>query len=245
MRSVERILRILRGFTPREPQHGLTAIAARAGLDLGTTRRILLALADEGVVAYDPATRLYRLDLGVLELASAVTEGSDLRSLAQPVVERIARETGSTSFFGIHRGGEALCLNRAEGNAVVLLRWWTLGGRMPLHCGAAPKTLLANLPEAESERILARPLAALTPRSVTDPAALRRELVRIRKQGHAVAVDDVVPGVTSLAVPVLGRTRQLLGALAITGLTAQFGTAARRRHLDVLQARAEQLGSSA
>jgi DNA-binding IclR family transcriptional regulator len=245
MRSVERILRILRSFTQRTPQRSLTEVAEAAGLDLGTTRRMLLALGEEGLVAHDAATRLYRLDLGLLELAGAVTEGGDLRSLAQPVVDAIARETGSTTFFGIHRQGEALCLNRADGNAVVLLRWWTLGGRMPLHCGAAPKTLLAFMPEAEAASVLARRLAPLTPRSETDPESLRKELQRIRRQGHALAVDDVVLGVTSLAVPVLARDGHCLGALAITGLTAQLDAEARRRHLEVLHAQAERLGGAA
>ncbi len=243
MRSVDRILRILRSFTPRAPQLSLTEIAAQAELDLGTTRRILLALCDAGMVAHDPGPKLYRLDLGVLELASAVMEGGDLRSRAQPVVDDIARETGNTSFFGIYRNGEALCLNRADGNAVVLLRWWTLGGRMPMTSGAAPKLLLAHLPPDEIDSILARPILVLTPRSETDPVALRRELARIREQGHACSTDDVVLGVSSLAVPVFARSGTLAGALAIAGLSAQLPPSAHPGQIEILRRHAERLGA--
>ncbi|MBL0932579.1 MAG: IclR family transcriptional regulator [Alphaproteobacteria bacterium] len=239
MRAVSRILAILRALGPRTPQLSLTEIAERAHLDLGTTRRMLAALAAEGMIARDPHTKLYRLDLGLLELAGGVVEYDDLRAQAQAAVDAVARETGATSFFGVYRDGEALCFARAEGAAIVLLRWWTLGGRMPLNCGAAPRTLLAHQSQSEIDRVLAGPMIGLTPRSEKSPARLRRELVAIRRQGYAHAVDDVVLGVAGLAVPVLDRKGKLRGALAIAGLTPHFASSARKELLATLRRHAE------
>jgi DNA-binding IclR family transcriptional regulator len=243
MRSVARVAGILRAFTTREPRRALTEIAARAKLDLGTTRRILKALIGEGLVAYDSRTRKYGLDLGLLELAGAVVEGDDLRDRAQEAVEGIARETGYTTFFGVIRDDEALCLARADANAVILLRWWTLGGRMPLNCGAAPKALLAHSPASRIDAVLTGELAALTPHSQTDRGILRKELARIRRQGFALAVDDVVPGVAGLAVPATDARGNLVGALSIAGLTRQLSPATRKELVGTLRRHAAALGA--
>jgi len=243
MRAVARVVRILRSFSAREPSRSLSGIAGAAGLDLGTTRRILASLCDEGLVVRDARTRLYRLDLGLLELAGSVTEGGDLRTRAQAAVDRIAAETGNTAFFGVRRGREALCLARAEGSAVVLVRWWTLGGRMPMHCGAAPRAILAHLPAKDADGVLAGTLERFTPRSEVDPAAIRRELARIRRRGFALASDDVVLGVSGVAVPVFGRNGALLGSLAVACLTAQLAPASRAAIVEALEREAAALGA--
>jgi DNA-binding IclR family transcriptional regulator len=239
MRGIKRVFTILRAFGAKRPELTLTEIAERTRLDLGTTRRLLAALAHEGIVARDPVSRRYRLDLGMLELAAGVVEGDGLRAYAQTAVDTVARETGNTAFFGVHRDGEALCYARAEGASVALLRWWTLGGRIPLHCGAAPRVLLAHLPAADIDRALAKPLAAFTPRSETSLARLRADLGRIRRAGHAFAADDIVLGVAGLAVPVFDRAGRPRGALSIAGLTPQFSPAARRSLLATLRRAAE------
>ena len=244
MRGISRVFAILRTFGPKRPELSLTDVAAKCRLDLGTTRRLLAALTQEGIVARDPASRRYRLDLGLLELAAGVVELDGLRASAQTAVDSVAHETGNTAFFGVYRDGEALCYARAEGASVALLRWWTLGGRMPLHCGAGPRVLLAHLPPAEIERALAKPLAALTPRSVVAPARIRADLGRIRRAGHAFAADDIVLGVAGLAVPVFDRAGRARGALSIAGLTPQFSPAARIPLLATLRRAAETMRRS-
>lgn len=245
MRAVARVVRILRSFSAQRPSRSLSDIAETAGLDLGTARRILASLCDEGLAVRDARSKLYRLDLGLLELAGSVTEGGDLRARAQAAVDRVAAETGNTAFFGVRRGREALCLARSEGSAVVLVRWWTLGGRMPMHCGATPKAILAHLPAKDVDAILGGTLEPFTPRSETDPAAIRRELARIRRRGFALASDDVVLGVSGIAVPVFGRSGTLLGALAVACLTAQLGPAARAAAIGTLGREASSIGAEA
>jgi DNA-binding IclR family transcriptional regulator len=115
---------------------------------------------------------------------------------------------------------------------------------MPLHCGAGPRVLLAHLPPAEIERALAKPLAALTPRSVVASARIRADLGRIRRTGYAFAADDIVLGVAGLAVPVFDRAGRARGALSIAGLTPQFSPAARIPLLATLRRAAETMRRS-
>ena len=84
VRSVERAVALLRAFTPDQPRLTLTELAHVAGLDKGTARRILHTLSTTGLVGFDQRTQLYMLDAGMLEIASAVQVGSDLREIATP-----------------------------------------------------------------------------------------------------------------------------------------------------------------
>lgn len=92
-----------------------------------------------------------------------------------------------------------------------------MGRRFPLHAGSSGKSILAFLPTAELERILADPLPALTPRTVTDSTALRAELERIRKLGYAVSVGERQPDAGSVAAPVFGFDDMVVGAISVCG----------------------------
>ena len=61
----------------------------------------------------------------------------------------------------------------------------TFSGTLPIHAEAPGKAILALLPPAEQAELLREPLAALTPWTVTDPAALEVELAKVRADGYA------------------------------------------------------------
>src|SRR5207244_10669190 len=84
----------------------------------------------------------YRLGWRLLRLGSAVIARLDERQAALPVMERIHERTGETVFLCVRRGDDAVCIERLDGLRVqsLMLR---LGGSLPLHLGAGPRTLLA------------------------------------------------------------------------------------------------------
>ncbi|MEM8811342.1 MAG: IclR family transcriptional regulator [Pseudomonadota bacterium] len=221
VRSVARAVSILRAFTPERRRLTLAEIVRTCGLDAGTTRRILVTLRDEGLVRQDPGDGTYCLSLDVLELASAVPEGNSLREVTESRLVRLARDTGATVFLSIVRSGEALCLARYHGEAAVQVRWWSVGGKLPLNCGAGPKVLLAHLPEFQRQAFLSGPLDGLTPASVTASRSLKREIDRIRRVGWAVSRDDVAVGLSAVAVPLQNSDEATLAAISVGGLTAQ------------------------
>jgi DNA-binding IclR family transcriptional regulator len=235
VRSVRRALAILRAFRLTDRSLALGEIAQRAALDKGTTRRLLMTLMKEHLIDQNAETKTYSLSLGVLELAAGLTPCDDLRQRAQPVLAAIAEATGATAFLGVFYDDAALCIGRVDGDQAIQIRSWSIGGRIPLHCGAGPRVLMAHRPEAELRRLLAAPLEALTPFSPCDPKALAEVLARIRARGWELAVDDVVEGLTSLGVPVRDRVGAVVGAVSISGLHAHMVEGGRPRHLAVLQ----------
>lgn len=223
VRAISRAVAVLRAFTASEPRLGLGEIATRAGLDAGTTRRILVTLRDARLVSQDQASGQYFLTLEMMRLAAAVPEQRDLREAAADLLEDLSARLGGTVFLAVVHNDEALCISRHMGRARVQVRWWAVGGTMPLHLGAAPRLLLATMPEAARERVLSGSASPMAGGSAVDVAALRAELVRIRARGWSYARDDVAPGLSALAVPVRDTAGRVRAAISVGGLTPMLG----------------------
>jgi DNA-binding IclR family transcriptional regulator len=236
IRTVRRALAILRAFRSSDRELALGEIALRARLDKGTTHRLLRTLRVERLVEQQEAGMTYSLSIGVLELAAGLTREGDLRQLAQPILAALAEATGTTAFLGIIHDNQALCIGRVDGGITVQIRSWSVGGRLPLHGGAGPRVLLANLPAAERTRLLAGKLEALTEMTPTDPAELHKRLTMIRERGWDIGINEIVEGIASVAVPVRGHDGTVIATISIAGLNAHMVEGGQSRHLGELQA---------
>jgi DNA-binding IclR family transcriptional regulator len=97
-------------------------------------------------------------------------------------------------------------------NAVAASR---IGGRLPAHCTAVGKVLLAYDP-ATVEKITSGRLTALTAHSITDSNELARALDRVRREGVATEREESRPGLGCVAAPVFGRNRLPIAALSVS-----------------------------
>mgnify|MGYP003289580059 CR=1 FL=1 len=98
---------------------------------------------------------------------------------------------------------------------IVTVNW--VGTRTPVHCTSNGKVLLAHMPEPERQQLLARPLEAVTARTVTDPARLRRQLEEVRARGYATIQDELEEGLNAVAAPVRRLSGEVIAALSISG----------------------------
>jgi DNA-binding IclR family transcriptional regulator len=241
IRTVRRALAVLRAFRSTDRELPLGEIALRAQLDKGTTHRLLRTLIVERLVEQQETGMTYSLGIGVLELAAGLTREGDLRQRAQPVLAALAESTETTAFLGIVHDDHALCIGRVDGGLAIQIRSWSVGGRLPLHGGAGPRVLMANMPAADRERLLAGRLEALTSRTPRDPAALRDRLETIRARGWDIGVDEIIEGIASVAVPVRDRNGAVIATISISGLTPHMMDDGEPRHLAELQARVRKL----
>jgi DNA-binding IclR family transcriptional regulator len=123
------------------------------------------------------------------------------------------------------------------------IRWTVEIGRLyPLYAGAPGKILLAFLPDLEIERVLDTvPLRRFTPRTPATPARIWTELRKVRRQGTATALGEIVEGSATIAAPVRDGSGAVLAALSISGPAFRFTEARRRAALPVLRRTAEEL----
>jgi DNA-binding IclR family transcriptional regulator len=194
------------------------ALAEQLGEPRSSVYRLLSSLQSLGMV--EPASRrgTFRLGFRLLTLGTAVAEQFDERRYARPVMDRIHDETGETVFLCVRRGREAVCIDRIDGRRVASLAL-KLGGALPLHAGAAPRTLLAFSDPVDWQAYLdGDPLEQLTPSTPTTAETLLPVLEETRRTGLSVSDQDVTIGVAALGVPVLDYRGQLRAALSISGV---------------------------
>lgn len=214
--AVLRAVRLLKAFTPARPTRALADLSREVGLNRSTAYRLLTALESEGLLEQDAETDGWRLGPAVVTLGSTALGSADLREMARPELVALARATRETATLEVRAGDAVVVLDEAMGPHVVGSTP-SVGERWPMHATSTGKAILAHLPEADLEELLSRRLAAVTPRTITDPAALRRELARIRDRGYTTAVEELETGYVAVAAPVWGTSGRLLGALSVGG----------------------------
>lgn len=218
VRSVDRAASLLLALGESPGAAGVTELARRLGLHKSTASRLLATLERRGLVEQDDETGKYRLGLVVIRLAERAERTLDLRGIATPELERLARLTHETTSLGILDGDQLLCVAQADGPNLVAVGDWT-GRATPLHCVASGKVVMAALAEREVVRIVKRGLPRYTERTIVELEPLLEELARIRRRGYATAIGEFELGLNAVAAPVHDARGQVIAAVDIWGPT--------------------------
>ncbi|MCW3492527.1 IclR family transcriptional regulator [Microbacterium sp. SSM24] len=196
----ERIVRVLETFTAERSMQSASEIGRRAGLPSSTAHRMVDELVDAGLLERDEDRRVH-LGMRLWELALRGSTALRLRQAALPHMEQVQADIGEHTQLAVMEQDEALFLERLshpDAGANIT----RVAGRLPLHASSSGLVLLAHAPAAVRERVLAGPLRALAPETVTDPARLRRLLADVRRAGVVVAPGSVEAVSTGVAVPI-------------------------------------------
>jgi IclR family pca regulon transcriptional regulator len=217
--SLERGLAILGCFSSARPVLGIADIADELGMSRSTTHRYVITLVALGYLEQG-ASRKYRLGLRVTDLGMSALHSTGLREHSHPELEELRRRTSYTAALGVLDGEEILYVDRARG----FRREQTEaaldpqpGSRLPVHCTAIGKLLLAYLPEHEQRELIAQlTLTKHGPNTITTKQAMRDELERIRRDGLAVNDQELAPELRTLAAPVRDQTGAVLAAVNLS-----------------------------
>lgn len=200
---------------------GLAQLAAASGLARPTARRLLLALGAARMVEQDRVTRRYHLGPETYLLAGFATERHGILHHARDGMVRLARDTGDTVLLTVPQDDHTLCLERIEGDFPVRTHALMRGDRKPAGVGAGALAILAALPAAEAEALLARAaplLGGLMP-------GLLEDLAQARARGHALNPGRVVPGSWGLGVAIPWPDGRPAGALSIAAIENRMSPA--------------------
>ncbi len=214
LRSVNNALSILEAFTLDRPELGVTELARALGLGKSTVHRLLASLSLRGYVRKNPATDRYCLGLKAFEVGSVAAGQQTIRAAAAPYLQRLAAACRETVHLGVLDEWDVVYIDKIESQQVLQM-YSRIGRRAPAHCTALGKALLAWEPEEALERFFRRRLRAYTPRTLTDPPALRQDLARVRARGYALDDDEFEVGLKCIAAPVRDHTRRVVASLGI------------------------------
>jgi IclR family pca regulon transcriptional regulator len=222
-------LAVLEAFDAAHPDMTLSDIARRTGTSPAAARRSLITLMALGYVGQNG--KRFHLRPKVMSLGSGFYFAARIDEFMAPELRQIVDTHGDASSVAMLDGGDVVYIahhstQRARRATAVV------GARYPAHATSLGRVLLAGLEDAALDAVLgSMQPAALTSRTVTDKAELRRLILTAREQGYATTVDQLDYGITALAVPVRsadGRVVAALNSSGYTGLTTPEDMVATR-----------------
>ncbi|NVI92770.1 IclR family transcriptional regulator [Actinomadura sp. BRA 177] len=224
------------------PEHlGVTAISRELGISKAVVYRILQSLVSREML--EAGTSGYRLGPAAVALGVSALRRFNIRNAAAPVLRRLRDQTGETTTLSGLAGDERVYLDQFESPHEVKMTV-EVGRRFPLHAGSSGRVILAVLPETRREALLARPLAALTDRTVTDEAALRDRLAETARDGVAVSRGERQADAGSVAAPLFGPDGAVAGSISICGPRHRFTPEAVDRYRTLVRDAAEEITRS-
>ena len=215
--SIERGAQLLVHIVDEDVAPSVGDLARLTGLPKSTTSRLVGALERQGLVQRDPEGGAIRPGPVLLRFAHREMSALDLVELAGGALERLARVSGETANLGVATPTAAEMLDQRDSRHILGSTNW-VGQRVPHHGSVIGKVFLAD----GAVPLPALPLERLAPRTIVDPAELRRDLERVRVRGYATAVDELEPGLWSVAAPVRDAGGAVVAALSISGPTARL-----------------------
>lgn len=199
----------------------LTELADDLNQSPATVYRVLVTLETRGLVEFDPEEQLWHIGPQAFVIGAGFLRRTSLVERARPVLRRLMEVTGETANLGREQDGQVLFLSQVETNATIRA-FFPPGTLAEMHSSGIGKVLLAQMSEERIARILAdHPMQAFTANTITDPAALSRELATIRAQGFAIDAEERNDGMRCIAAPVFDHSQSAVAGLSVSGPTSR------------------------
>ncbi len=216
--AIERAVRILDAFSVDRPELGVAEVARILGLKRSTVHRALVTLESGGLLRQVATTQKYTLGPKVLYLAYVLQTQLSLVSIALPYLRSLRDRFNETVALHLLDGRGRMVVQQVESTHDLRRTYRDIGKVLPLYAGSPGKLLLAYMPQEEIDRVIdesgLRPFTSVT---ITDPAALRRELAEIRRRGYAWSIGEHSPGIASISCPIRNQEGQVIAAINISG----------------------------
>jgi len=228
--SLERALQLLEMVEKTPGGLRNAEISRRLRIPKSTCSWILARLERRGYLTRDDNTNRYKLGLKAVALAHGALRELGFRSSAEPVLYRIASETGLAAGIGVLEGNHVLIVDRVEAPESPGARHSIharprdqreIGRELPAHSTALGKVLLAYLSRDALLACLAEPvLTRRTPKTIVSRADLLVELGKIRRRGYATADEEDARGLRAIGAPIFDFTGAVPAAISLNGSTS-------------------------
>lgn len=214
IQAVDRAVELLKSVATADTPPTAAELAQRCGVNRTTAWRLLATLEDHGLVERDRSQR-YAIGYETVALAQSNSGSAALVRIARPALERLAEETGETVNLSVARRNAVVAIDQIDpADADLLLNYLTKP--LPLHCTSNGKVVLASLSAAQLDAVLAAPLDRRTPQTVVDPARLRESVAEVRRNGYAITVGELNPGINGVSSGVVDDQGKLAAIISVS-----------------------------
>ena len=243
VQSLGRAFSILEDVARHREGIGLAELSKLVGLHNSTTFHLAKTMVSLGYMRQERDSKRYRVGRPLFALAASALDEIEMVNLATPVLEDLSRETGESGHFAVRMGDSVVVIARTSGPGAFQLTD-RVGVVRPAHCTALGKIILASLRPDQLKRFLERvELKPSTPKSITEPAVLLREIAEVRRSAIAVDDGEFNAEVRCIAVPVYNFTGDVIGALGISGPIWRMSDPVLKSRAKLVQAAAQRLSA--
>lgn len=213
--SVRRAVRILELLKDMDGA-GVSELQDRLDVSVSTTHAYLKSLEQGGLVVQRGQT--YYLGFGCLNFGGYIRDSQEFYRYARPHLVELAQETQEIAAVSTLEQGKNVYLGYEPGNKSVNIGIH-LGARVPPHCVASGKAILAHLPRERVRRLVdTSDLVGITDNTITDADELFEELDRVRERGFAYDNEERITGMRAVAAAVANEQEGTVeGAIVVSG----------------------------
>ncbi len=235
-----RLFALLELFAASDSRHSLHSLVEQTGLPKPTMHRMLQQLESADLLQRNSDGRHYGTGARLRRLAENVLFHDSQHGARHAVLRRLVEQVGESCNITALSGSEVIYLDRVE-TAAPLRFYLHAGSRVPAHCSASGKVLLAQMQPAQRRRLLGvAPLERYTGATMTDMAQLEQDLRSVRSQGFALDNEEFLPGLLCIAVLVPRRDSGLSNlCIAVQAPVIRLDADRARALLPHLQAAAD------
>ncbi|WP_104141323.1 IclR family transcriptional regulator [Arthrobacter sp. ZGTC131] len=212
LETVDRALQMLQLFDRPGQEKTVSALAAGVGIHRSSASRFAATLAERGFLERSAGGEGFCLGPEIGRLGMLAIADRDLTKDAQPIMRRLAEQTGETVVLSVLDGDEALDIAQADGTYLIGTRKW-IGRRSPLYASSAGKVFLAFT----DIDILELSLEPRSGRAIASQDQLQVEIEQVRDSGWAAARGELEEGLYGVAAQVRGDRGQCIAALSVSG----------------------------
>jgi IclR family transcriptional regulator, acetate operon repressor len=223
--AIVRTLQLLEELARAGESVTLTELSRGMDMPQATVFRLCQRLLEEGYLTRDGDSRKYAVGARLMRLGLDVVRNSGPLNRRHAILSETVLAIGETCNITTLAGTEVLYLDRVETQWPLRL---TLepGSRVPMHCTASGKLLLAQMPRLAQQRMMKDlVLTPNTPNTITEGAALLRHLQKIIQQGFSTDNEEFLTGLVAVAVPIMDRNRKTFAAIACHAPVARLSLA--------------------
>ncbi len=234
--SMEKAMRVLDLFSRENPEWGVSEAARTLGFPKSTTSLIMSNLAKRRFLRRVDKRR-YRLGWHLFELSQVLLDTTKCRTEARAVMEELSSIWKETTQLAVLDGIQVVYLEKVEGSPAVRTDLSYVGVRLPTHCSALGKVLLASREWEEIAPALEdQGLPALTPNTITDLDRLRDELWEVQEQGYANDEEESMVGLCCVAAPIYCREGEVVAAISLSAPAYRFDLSESKYTRAILEA---------
>jgi IclR family transcriptional regulator, pca regulon regulatory protein len=243
MTTLAKGLAVLGTFGRQRPSMTLSEAATAVDLSRATARRVLRTLAELGYV--EQSGRQFTLAPRILDLGFAYLSAQSWIDRARPLLQQLSERMHETGSASILQGTEIVYVARIPARRI-MSSVIAVGNRLPAFHTSMGRVMLGYLDDEEVwRRLKSIRIEPYTPSTITDLQALIDRVREDHEQGFSIVDEELERGLRSIAVPVVTRDGQALGAINLsTHSTRTTRNEMRAQFLPELRAVAEQISQT-